>query len=157
MSAEYNVILITFINNHILSLTKVYQNCWNRKNAVSRYKNNGIKVFLIFFLKTAEIALSNKTIFHRRRNRLEALKLNLNTTGRRQKFWYRSDMLNNKCLGFVNYKNCYYKNELSTNKVANVLATCLSNQVTSSRHITTWHYDVIIVNGNSHYFIKRIT
>ena len=31
------------------------------------------------------------------------------------------------------------------NKVANVLAMCLSNQVTSSCHITTWLYDAVFV------------
>ena len=52
---------------------------------------------------------------------------------------------------------CNHYNVHITNKVTNVLATCLSNQVTSSRHITTWHYDAVIVYRNGHYFIKRIT
>ena len=45
-------------------------------------------------------------------------------------------------------------NVLFWNKVANVLATCLSNQMSSSRRITTWHYDVVFVYKDSHYFIK---
>ena len=43
------------------------------------------------------------------------------------------------------------------NKVGNVLAMCLSNQVMSSHHIMMWHYDAVFVYRNGHYFIKRIT
>ena len=38
----------------------------------------------------------------------------------------------------------------NTNEVANVLATRFSNQVTSSRRIATWHYDVVFVHRNGH-------
>ena len=47
------------------------------------------------------------------------------------------------------------KNE--ANEAVNVLATCLSNQMTSSRQINMWHYDVVFVYKNGHYFIKRTT
>ena len=41
-----------------------------------------------------------------------------------------------------------------SNETANVLVTCLSNQMTALRHITTLHYDVVFAQRNGHYFIK---
>ena len=50
------------------------------------------------------------------------------------------------------------KNEANeANEAVNVLATCLSNQMTSSRQIRTWHYEVVFVYKNGHNFIKRAT
>ena len=49
------------------------------------------------------------------------------------------------------------ENRKCDNEAANVLATCLSDQMTSLHHNRTWHNnnDIVFVYKNSHYFIKR--
>ena len=57
-------------------------------------------------------------------------------------------------LAYFDSWSIFFKN---WNEAANVLATCLSNQMTPWRHIRMWHYDIVFVFKNGHYFIKRTT